>query len=216
MSIPLIPMLTAALFLGLAVCEWIIEYKFSDRRTTTHRMARHVLLLLIVLTGCATILTLLHEHRQSQREAREMRDLAVTDRVQAATERRQLERRLLDLQKRLDPFLEASKNWFPREDRDSALHHLAEQVRHQVRGVVQHADTGEPIMGAGVRFEGYRPTRTTDSEGEFSLPIPTDVRLGQQVGRLVVRAHGFSSYRGDFIADEHAFEWHQIRLQPRE
>jgi hypothetical protein len=131
--------LLAPVFLLLgSITQYLISYRWDDKRTKWHRRARRILPVVLVVAGLTTIAVVIAEHRSSQSLTetlngldknfkQESKNADVRDkRTQADNEA--LTKQVASLEKGLQPFLNSAQSRYPNLSPELALQKLAEQI----------------------------------------------------------------------------------------
>jgi len=131
----LLPILT----LSVALVQIELEYRWHDRRTKRHRWVRRILILFIIVASFITLNVVYQNHQDSLIRDQTLKEIknqgeeslrAAEERERKAqNERNFLEKQIVALNGKLDPFVEIAKVRYPNVSEEAALSKLAEDVK---------------------------------------------------------------------------------------
>ena len=142
--------------LAVALTQIALEHRWHDRRTKKHRRIRGLLVLLLIISTCATIAVVASDHRSSQKLEEQVSGLrmeAGTRESAAKQERAVLQEEVVRLEQKLDPFLKVALARFPNLAPESALQRLSEEIDVLRERTMQLETATESIA----RRDHYRP-----------------------------------------------------------
>lgn len=90
-----------------------LEYKWHDKKTKWHKRIRNILITLIILSAAGAIYVIYKDELRVQKDIQ-----------QAQEDRSALQKQLVDLNSKLDPFIELARSRYPKETTDLALQKL--------------------------------------------------------------------------------------------
>ncbi|MDP2981722.1 MAG: hypothetical protein Q8O92_00140 [Candidatus Latescibacter sp.] len=136
----LIKIISPILVLILTLVQFYIDHRWKDRRTKKYKYAKILFIVIIFVAVVFTIITTVIDYQNEQNTKKQLDDLkkltiltdlnAVHREKQAISERESLKIKLVDLQDKLDPFLEIAKSKYPRLPTEEALKYLSQEIEN--------------------------------------------------------------------------------------
>lgn len=117
----IIKIIGPSLVLLVTLLQIFIDYKWYDRRTKEHKQARRILPTIIIAAIIFSVITVIIDDYNSSTINKQL--------IEAKKERATLQGKVIELESKLDPFIEIARRKYPNQLADVALDSLFNEIK---------------------------------------------------------------------------------------